>query len=109
VAYPPGEGSELWFEPLYKEELALVVGIRHPLARRRRVRMAELHNVRMVLLPSQFLTRKLLDDCFRAGFGPAGGGGAAQFGGARYRADPPDRACGDHHRERRSRRRRTCA
>ncbi|GAB3771068.1 transcriptional regulator CynR [Ramlibacter monticola] len=64
VAYPPGEGSELWFEPLYKEELRLVVGIRHPLARRRRVRMAELHNVRMVLLPSQFLTRKLLDDCF---------------------------------------------
>jgi LysR family transcriptional regulator, cyn operon transcriptional activator len=64
VSYPPGEGSDLWFEALYKEELRLVVGVGHPLARRRRVRMVELHNVRMVLLPSQFLTRKLLDECF---------------------------------------------
>jgi len=64
VSYPPGDGSDLWFEPLYREELRLVVGIGHPLARRRRVRMVELHNVRMVLLPSQFLTRKLLDECF---------------------------------------------
>lgn len=66
VSYPPGEGSDLWFEPLYNEELRLVVGIKHPLARRRRVRMVELHNVRMVLLPPQFMTRKLLDDCFQA-------------------------------------------
>jgi LysR family transcriptional regulator, cyn operon transcriptional activator len=64
VSYPPAEGSDLWFEALYKEELRLVVAVGHPLARRRRVRMVELHNVRMVLLPSQFLTRKLLDECF---------------------------------------------
>lgn len=64
VAYRPAEGSELWFEPLYNEELRLVVGVRHPLARRRRVRMAELHQVRMVMLGRQFLTRKLLDECF---------------------------------------------
>jgi LysR family transcriptional regulator, cyn operon transcriptional activator len=64
VSYPPAEGSDLWFEALYKEELRLVVGVGHPLARRRRVRMVELHNVRMVLLPAQFLTRKLLDECF---------------------------------------------
>lgn len=66
VSYPPGEGSDLWFEPLYNEELRLVIGVNHPLARRRRVRMVELHNVRMVMLPAQFLTRKLLDDCFDA-------------------------------------------
>jgi LysR family cyn operon transcriptional activator len=66
VSYPPGEGSDLWFEPLYNEELRLVVGIQHPLARRRRVRMAELHNVRMVLLPAQFLTRKLVDECLQS-------------------------------------------
>jgi LysR family cyn operon transcriptional activator len=66
VSYPPGDGSDLWFEPLYNEELQLVVGIAHPLARRRRVRMVELHNVRMVMLPAQFLTRKLLDECFDA-------------------------------------------
>ncbi len=66
VSYPPGEGSDLWFEPLYNEELRLVVAATHPLARRRKVRMAELHNVRMVLLPGNFLTRRLLDDCFDA-------------------------------------------
>lgn len=66
VSYPPGEGSELWFEPLYNEELRLVVATAHPLARRRKVRMVELHGVRMVLLWPQFLTRKLLDDCFAA-------------------------------------------
>lgn len=64
VSYRPGEGSELWFEPLYNEELRLVVRRDHPLARRRRVRMVELHGVRMVLLPRQFVTRKLLDECF---------------------------------------------
>ena len=66
VSYPPGDGADLWFEPLYNEELRLVVGVHHPLARRRRVRMVELHNVRMVLLPGQFQTRKLLDECFHA-------------------------------------------
>jgi LysR family cyn operon transcriptional activator len=65
VSYPPGDGNDLWFEPLYKEELRLVVATGHPLARRRRVRMVELHNVRMVLLPAQFLTRKLLDECLQ--------------------------------------------
>jgi LysR family cyn operon transcriptional activator len=66
VSYRPAEGSDLWFEPLYNEELRLVVATRHPLAKRRRVRMVELHGVRMVLLPSQFQTRKLLDECFDA-------------------------------------------
>lgn len=66
VSYRPEERSELWFEPLYNEELKLVVSDRHPLAKRRRVRMIELHNCRMVLLPRQFSTRVLLDDCFEA-------------------------------------------
>jgi LysR family cyn operon transcriptional activator len=66
VSYRPEDRSELWFEPLYNEELKLVVSDRHPLAKRRRVRMIELHNCRMVLLPRQFSTRVLLDDCFEA-------------------------------------------
>ena len=66
VSYRPEDRSDLWFEPLYNEELKLVVSDRHPLARRRRVRMIELHNCRMVLLPGQFSTRLLLDDCFEA-------------------------------------------
>jgi len=66
VSYRPPDGADLWFEPLYNEELKLVVAASHPLAKRRRVRMVELHHVRMVLLPAQFQTRKLLDDCFEA-------------------------------------------
>ncbi|MDP3252604.1 MAG: LysR substrate-binding domain-containing protein [Hydrogenophaga sp.] len=66
VSYRPDDRTELWFEPLYNEELKLVVAASHPLARRRRVRMVELHHCRMVLLPAQFSTRKLLDDCFEA-------------------------------------------
>ena len=38
----------------------------HPLAGRRRIRMVELHQQRLVLMPSYFATRRLLDDCFKA-------------------------------------------
>lgn len=66
IAYQPTDASDLWFEPLYTEEMVLVVGLQHPLAQRKRVRMVELHRQRMVLLPSSFATRAMLDDCFRA-------------------------------------------
>lgn len=66
VSYRPEGDTNLWFEPLYTEEMRLVVNPAHPLARRRRVRMAELHQVRMVMLPEGFATRKLIDDCLQA-------------------------------------------
>ena len=43
-----------------------MVATSHPLAKRRRVRMVELHHARMVLLHPQFQTRQLLNDCFEA-------------------------------------------
>lgn len=66
IAYQPGAPTSLWFEPLYSEEMALVVNPDHPLASRRRIRMVELHHQRLVLLPPTFATRAMLDDCFRA-------------------------------------------
>ncbi len=66
VSYRPEDQPRLWFEPLYNEALHLVVSASHPMARRRRVRMVELHQQRMVLLPRQFLTRQMLDECFEA-------------------------------------------
>ncbi|MES2974848.1 MAG: LysR substrate-binding domain-containing protein [Pseudomonadota bacterium] len=66
VSYRPDDGTGLWFEPLYNEEMRLVVASSHPLAKRRRVRMVELHHVRMVLLPQMYATRQLLDGCFEA-------------------------------------------
>jgi LysR family transcriptional regulator, cyn operon transcriptional activator len=66
IAYRPGGTTELWFEPLYHEEMVLVVSDAHPLAQRKRIRMAELHRQRVVLLPTIFATRVMLDECFAA-------------------------------------------
>jgi LysR family cyn operon transcriptional activator len=66
IAYRPSGPTELWFEPLYNEEMVLVVSAKHPLAGRKRIRMVELHQQRLVLMPDYFSTRALLDDCFKA-------------------------------------------
>jgi LysR family cyn operon transcriptional activator len=66
IAYQPADPSRLWFEPLYTEEMVLVVGPTHPLAARKRVRMVELHRQSLVLLPRSFTTRGMLEDCFRS-------------------------------------------
>jgi LysR family cyn operon transcriptional activator len=66
IAYQPADALHLWFEPLYTEEMVLVVAASHPLAQRKRVRMVELHRQSMVMLPRVFSTRTMLDDCLRA-------------------------------------------
>ncbi|HBP28118.1 MAG: LysR substrate-binding domain-containing protein [Advenella sp.] len=66
IAYRPEQQKEIRFEPLFNEELALVVAKTHPLAKRKRLRIAELHRESLVLLPSSFSTRRLLDECFNA-------------------------------------------
>lgn len=66
IAYRPSVASDLWFEPLYNEEMVLVVSSEHPFASRKRIRMIELHRQRLVLLPETFSTRAMLDECFRA-------------------------------------------
>ena len=43
-----------------------MVSPRHPLAQRKRVRMVELHRQGLVLLPRDFATRTMLDECFRS-------------------------------------------
>ena len=66
IAYRPNGPTDLWFEPLYNEEMVLVVSDAHPLAGRKRIRMVELHQQRLVLLPEYFATRILLEQCFKA-------------------------------------------
>ncbi len=66
IAYQPSDSARLWFEPLYTEEMVLVVSPAHPLAARKRVRMVELHRLSLVLLPGSFTTRTMLEDCFRS-------------------------------------------
>lgn len=66
IAYRPAELQDLWFEPLYNEEMVLAVGPQHPFAHRRRMRMVELHRQNLVLLPREFTTRRMLDGCFQS-------------------------------------------
>ena len=66
ITYRPSGPGDLLFEPLYNEELMLVVGSEHPFAKRKRLRMVELHHQRLVLLPEAFATRQLLEECFTA-------------------------------------------
>jgi LysR family cyn operon transcriptional activator len=66
IAYRPRAPTPLHFEPLFDEEMVLVVSQSHPLAKRRRIRMVELHQRPLVLLPAYFATRTMLDGCFAA-------------------------------------------
>jgi LysR family cyn operon transcriptional activator len=66
IAYRPDTPEELWFEPLHNEEMVLVVSDQHPFAKRKRIRFVELHRQQLVLLPREFSTRHMLDECFRA-------------------------------------------
>src|SRR3954451_12222960 len=64
IGYRPLEAEDLWFEPLYEEEMVLVVAHDHPMASRKRIRMFELHQQSLVLLTTEFATRTMLDDWF---------------------------------------------
>jgi len=66
VSYRPAMPRGLWFEPLFNEELRLVVAPGHALAKRKRVRMVELNGLPLALLTPNFSTRQLLDECFMA-------------------------------------------
>jgi LysR family transcriptional regulator, cyn operon transcriptional activator len=66
ITYRPAGFSDLVFETLYNEEMVLVVGKNHPLYKRKRMRMVELHQQPMALLPKEFATRTLLEECFLA-------------------------------------------
>jgi LysR family cyn operon transcriptional activator len=66
VAYRPADTTDVSFEPLYNEEMVLVVPKTHALAKRRRVRMVELHNEPLVMLSKGFATRTLLEEHFRS-------------------------------------------
>lgn len=64
VSYRPRDMSGLSFESLYEEQMVLVVARSHKFARRKRLRMVELHDAPLVLMPREFATRQMLDQCF---------------------------------------------
>ncbi len=64
ITYKPDDTSSLTFEPLYNEQMVLIVGQHHLFAKRRFIRMAELHRQPLILLSPSFATRALLEECF---------------------------------------------
>lgn len=71
IAFHPAEREDIDTEHLFTEQLQLLVGAGHPLARRRSLPMRQLEGVPLCLLPRSFATRRMLDDAFRlAGIAP---------------------------------------
>jgi LysR family transcriptional regulator, cyn operon transcriptional activator len=66
IAYYPLNPQELFFEPLYIEDMVLVVSKGHPFASRKNIRLAELHRHELVLSSKESATRQMLDDRFKS-------------------------------------------
>lgn len=66
IAYYPNNHAELFYEPLYIEDMVLVVSRKHPLAPRKRVRLSELHRQELVLSTKDSATCQMLDYRFQS-------------------------------------------
>jgi LysR family cyn operon transcriptional activator len=66
IAYYPLNPQELFFDPLYIEDMVLVVSKDHPFAARENIRLAELHRQELVLSSKESATRQMLDDRFKS-------------------------------------------
>ena len=64
IAFHPATREEIEAEPLFDERMHLVVHESHPLAKRRTMRMRELADVPLALLPVSFATRRMIDGAF---------------------------------------------
>lgn len=65
ITYEPENSPDLMFEPLLNEEMVVVVSAEHSWAKRKFLRVAELHGQDLVLLPSSYSTRQMLERCFQ--------------------------------------------
>lgn len=64
IAYESPNSDRIVAEKLFDEPLMLVVGNRHPYARRREIHIKELRDQPLILLTPEFPSRKLLAECF---------------------------------------------
>lgn len=65
IGFHPTEHEEIETEPLFDEQMLLVVGHSHPLAEQRKVAMKGLAGMPLALLPRTFATRRLIDSSLR--------------------------------------------
>jgi LysR family transcriptional regulator, cyn operon transcriptional activator len=64
IAYSPPATDNVVVEKLFDEPLVLVVGTKHPLARKRRIHMTALDGEPLMLLTAEFPSRRLLESRF---------------------------------------------
>ncbi|OGA37214.1 MAG: hypothetical protein A3G24_00340 [Betaproteobacteria bacterium RIFCSPLOWO2_12_FULL_62_13] len=64
IAYSPPATDNVMAEKLFDEPLVLVVGSKHPLARKRSIQMAALDGKPLMLLTAEFPSRRLLESRF---------------------------------------------
>ena len=67
VVFLPLQDEQIVTQPLYDEELVLVVSDRHPFARLTEVPVSQLTELPLVLFPPKFFVRQLLDASCAAG------------------------------------------
>lgn len=65
IAFHPVRRDDVDAQHLFSERLLLLVSALHPLHRRRSVRLSEMGNLPLCLLPRSFATRRMLDEAFR--------------------------------------------
>jgi LysR family cyn operon transcriptional activator len=65
IGYSLGAIDDLHFEPLFDDELFILVNSRHPFAKLRKLRMADLHGQELVMQPKTCTTRAILDIAFK--------------------------------------------
>jgi LysR family cyn operon transcriptional activator len=64
VAYSPPSSEAIVAEKLFQEPLTLVVGAKHPLAQRKRVKLSALDGQPLTLLTTEFPSRRMLEGRF---------------------------------------------
>ena len=64
IAYSPPATDNVMAEKLFDEPLVLVVGSKHPLARKRSIQMTALDGEPLMLLTAEFPSRRLLESRF---------------------------------------------
>lgn len=66
ISFHPATRAEIEAEPLFEEQLTLVVNKNHAFAGRKSLRMRELAGLPLALLPRSFETRRMIDQAFNA-------------------------------------------
>jgi LysR family transcriptional regulator, cyn operon transcriptional activator len=65
IAFAPA-GRDIAAEPIFEEELVLIVNKKHPLAQRRAIKSRALSEIPLALQSHRFATRRLIDQAFGA-------------------------------------------